>query len=189
MTRRDGLRAMLGVGALGLVAGCSVTPKQAYELRRLLPSAEKSEAERLAAVAWRLRFAGAEYRVIPITTPDGGLVFYGANALQVTFDGREVTAIEQLPGAFGPWRVEKSGNERRYVRGGRRTYAVRCSPSIEWQVRPGQAGWRMECRGSLNDTPVVIRHTVDWDANRVPTRISATIAPGTAPLVLTAPKK
>ena len=189
MRRGTSTLALLGLSALGVVAGCSVTPKQAYELRRLLPSAEKREAERLAAVAWRLRFAGAEYLVLPTTTPEGGLVFYGANGLQVSFDGREVTAIERLPGAYGSLRVEKSGDERRYVRGGRRTYAVRCSPSIEWQVRPGQAGWRMECRGSLNDTPVVIRHTVDWDANRVPTRISATIAPGTAPLVLTAPKK
>ena len=167
-----------------LFAGCSVTPKQIYELRNFLPSAEKREAERLAAMAWRLSFAGAEYLVWPAPTAEGGLVFIGAQGLRVVFDGREVTRIEGLPGAFGPFVVDKRGKERDFRRGGRRSFTVRCNEPTDWQVEPTRSGWRMECRGSLNGVPVQTQHTVEWGASGEPVKILSTVAPGSRPLSL-----
>jgi hypothetical protein len=181
----NGKSLLAGLCALGLLAGCSVTPKQVYELRQFLPSAEKREAERLAAMAWRLSFAGAEYLVWPAPTAEGGLVFVGAGGLRILFDGREITRIEGLPGAFGPVIVEKRGKDRDFRRGGRRSYSVRCNEPTEWQVRPERAGWRMECRGELNGVRVQTQHTVEWGSGGEPVRILSTVAPGSRPLSLT----
>lgn len=171
--------------AVALLAGCSVTPTQLYEFRHLLPRAETRESERLRAIAWRLEFAGGEYLLWAMPTPEGGLVFSGVNGLRVVFDGREITQIEGLPGAFGPLTVEKRGNERLFNRGGRRSYTVRCDEPTEWRVDPDRAGWRMQCRGDLNEVPAVTQHTVDWGASGELRRILSTVAPGSRPLVLT----
>ena len=173
---------------VGALVACSVSPQQVYELRHLLPSAKKREAQRLVAIAWRLQFAGAEYLVWPTSTADGGLIFSGANNLRVVFDGREITRLEGLPGAFGVLQIEKRGNERRFNRGGRRSYTVRCDEPTEWRVDPDRAGWRMQCRGDLNGVPVTTQHTVDRGKANEILRISSTVAPGSQPLTLQAPE-
>ena len=177
-------RSWVGLCALGLLAGCSITPKQIYELRHLLPSAEKRGAERRAAIAWHLNFGGGEYLVWPEPTSDGGMVFSGAQSLRVVFDGHEITRIEGLPGALGLVTIEKRGREREVRRGGRRSYTVRCDEPIEWRVTPERTGWRMACRGVLNGVRVQTQHTVEWAATGGVERILSTVAPGSRPLSL-----
>lgn len=177
-------RSLAVVLAAALVAGCSVSPKQIWELRRFVPTEEKREAKRLLETSWRLYFAGGEFLVVPTATPDGGLLFSGVGGLRVFFDGREITAIEGLPGGFGSFRVGKAGNVRRFERGGRRSYEVRCDSPRDWQLTPRRSGWRIECRGELNGVPVITQHAVEWDVDKSVTLIVSTVAPGAAPLVL-----
>jgi hypothetical protein len=180
-------RALVGSLLLALISSCVVSPSQIYDIAKSIPTPQKQKQLQQRRSRWVMSFAGGEYFVSPDQSQSDAWVFTGDNGLKIVLDGSEIISLDGLPGGFGPLRVERQGQERLYRRGGGRSFTVRCTTPIEWQLSPIRMGYRTECRGDLNGTEIFIHHSIELDERREPRQISIQIAPGTAPLILRRP--
>jgi hypothetical protein len=180
-------RAFVGSLLLVLTSSCVVSPSQIYDIAKSIPTPQKQEQLKQRRSRWVMSFAGGEYFVSRDQSQSGAWVFTGDNGLKIVLDEFEIVSLDGLPGGFGPLRVERQGQERLYRRGGGRSFTVRCTAPIDWQLSPIRMGYRTECRGDLNGTEIFIHHSIELDERREPRQISIQIAPGTAPLVLRRP--
>ena len=163
---------------LAALSGCGVAFRQAGTIQQMLPIREAPQ------YAWRFVFNGTETLVYPIIAEGRRVQFANRDGLRLHWDGETIYWIENLPGAFGPYRAGVEGTERWYDRDGARTYRLTCTPPREWRVSDVSRGTRQECRGQAEGVEVAAQHTITLDAAGQVRTIEATLVPRMAPATL-----
>ncbi len=160
-----------------LLQGCVVQSLQLREIaaraapRGLVPSDARP-------FQWRLDFNGARYTVFPVAVGDG-FVFRDTGALEVGFDGIDVTYVRGLAGAIGDFRIVQEAGGRRIERPGLAPERLRCAPTEE----VGR-GWRTRCNAEVGGRA----YPMDAQGLNGPDgalqAVSVALVPGASPLLL-----
>ena len=160
-----------------LLSGCVVQSLQVQELRARAPGRGSVPAD-ARPFEWRLDFNGARYTVFPVAVGDG-FVFRDTGALEVGFDGVDVTYVRGLAGAVGDFEILRQANERRIERPGLASQTLRCAP-----IEEAGRGWRTRCTATVDgrDYPMDAEGLNGADGALV--AVSVALVAGAGPLVI-----
>jgi hypothetical protein len=169
-----------------VASGCSVRFSQLDTVRRLMPAEllASSNQSVLADYEWIFEFSGVRYSIYPVAARGRNVIFRGRSNLEITWDGESIIVIDGIPGAFGRFESGVEGSERWYAVAGRSVVRATCSPRRDWRLTNDRRGWRQECLGLRDGTPVSTQHLVELDKDDQIRLIESTIVPGAAPLRL-----
>lgn len=166
------------VVAIGLLlSGCVVQSLQLQEIRARAPGRGSIPAD-ARPFEWRLDFNGARYTVFPVAVGEG-FVFRDAGALEVGFDGVDITYVRGLAGAIGDFDIVREAESRRIERAGLAPQGLRCAP-----IEEAGRGWRTRCTATVDGRD----YPMDAEGLNGPDgalqAVSVALVPGAAPLVL-----
>lgn len=175
----------LVLGVAALMTGCGVRFNQIDTVRRLLPD-QAAQAETLAQYAWTLTLNGSSFVVYPVEARGRQVLFANGDGLRLRWDGQSIIVVEGMPGAFGRYEsgLEPDGTERWYAQAGRPLMRARCAKPVDWRLSDTRTGWRQDCTTVVEGRNLRSFHAVEFDGQRLFTRIEASIVPGGAQFLL-----
>lgn len=160
-----------------VLSGCVVQSLQLDEVRARAPGRGSVPAD-ARPFQWRLEFNGARYVVFPVAQGDG-FVFRDAGAIEVGFDGVDVTYVRGLPGAVGDFEIRRGVGSRRIERPGLAPQPLDCAP-----IEEAGRGWRTRCTATIDGRG----YPMDAEGLNGPDgglqAVTVALVPGAAPLVL-----
>lgn len=160
-----------------LLSGCVVQSLQVQEIRARAPGRSSIPAD-ARPFQWRLDFNGARYTVFPVAV-GSGFVFRDAGAIEVGFDGVDITYVRGLAGAIGDFQIVSEAESRRIERPGLAPQTLRCAP-----VEEAGRGWRRRCVATVDgrDFPMDAEGLNGPDGALQ--AVSVALVAGAAPLVI-----